>query len=233
MLERLRRSLDAVRGRIADACARARRRVEDVTLVVVTKTVGAEVVDALARLGVEDVGENYVQDARRKKESATSAAQKMRWHMIGHLQRNKAKRAVEIFDCVHSVDGLGIVEALDRRARAAGRTMPVFVEVKLSGEATKFGVAPDEAEAVAEAVAAADGLELLGLMTMAPHFEDPERARRYFAALRSLGERLDTRLGGAIRYYSMGMSSDFEVAVEEGATHVRIGTAVVGGLVRC
>src|SRR5262249_13047323 len=151
-----------------------------------------------------------------------------RWHMIGHLQRNKAGRAVELFDRVQAVDSVELAEALSRRAVGAARTLPVLVEVNVSGEATKFGAAPDELEGLLERVAALPGLSLDGLMTVGPPVASVEEARPGFARLRALRDRAERALGRRLPELAMGMSGDFEVAVEEGATLVRVGTALFG-----
>lgn len=229
MEDLLRRRLEDVRGRIRDAARRAGRSADDIRLIVVTKTVGVDVIRALLRCGVGDIGENYVQQAMAKKESLRDVADKVRWHMIGHLQRNKAKKAVQLFDCVHSVDSVRLADELGKRSLAAGKVMPVFVEVKTSEEATKFGISEEEAPRLVEHILGVKGLRFEGLMTMAPFFEDSEKARPYFARLRELSERLRREFGVVCRL-SMGMTADYEVAVEEGATDVRIGTAIVGGL---
>jgi len=230
IMERLlKERLENVRGKIRDAARRAGRDAADIRLIVVTKTVDADVIGALIRCGVADIGENYVQQAAAKKESLQDAAKEVRWHMIGHLQRNKAKKAVQLFDCVHSVDSTRLAEELGKRSSAAGKILPVFVEVKTSEEATKFGISEEEAPKLVEHILGVSGLRFEGLMTMAPFFEESEKTRSYFARLRKLSERLERDFGVVCRL-SMGMTADYEVAVEEGATDVRIGTAIVGGL---
>ncbi len=220
----LRERLEAVRGRIAAASARSGRAAGGVTLVGITKTVPPGVVAEAVALGLEDLGENRVQEAQEK--IAAVGRTRARWHLVGHLQRNKAGRAVELFDRVHSVDDAALAEALSRRAVAAGRRLPVLVEVNVSGEATKFGVAPGEVEALLERVAVLPGLALDGLMTVGPAVERADDARPGFARLRALRDRAAARLGLGLPELSMGMSGDFEVAVEEGSTLVRVGTAL-------
>ena len=195
-------------------------------LVGVTKTVAAEVVRAAVALGLADVGENRVQEAQAK--IMAVGRDRVRWHLVGHLQRNKAGRAVELFDRIHAVDGVELAEALSRRASSSGRPLPVLVEVNVSGEATKFGVAPADLESLLERVAAFPGLRLDGLMTVGPWVERAEEARPGFARLRDLRDRAERTLGIALPELSMGMSGDFEVAVEEGSTMVRVGTAIFG-----
>jgi len=218
--------LDDVRGRITRAAVRAGRNPDVVRLVAVVKTVPADRVREAVALGLEDLGENRVQEARDKIPAV--GRQGVRWHMIGHLQRNKAGAAVELFDRIHSLDGVPLAEAVSRRAAGLGRRMPVLVEVNVSGEASKHGVRPDDAEPLVGAIAALPGLALDGLMTIAPYSDDPEDARPYFARLRELRDRLERSTGLAMPELSMGMSGDFEVAVEEGSTLVRVGTAIFG-----
>ena len=195
-------------------------------LIGVVKTVPAEVVREAVAFGLEDLGENRVQEAESK--IAAVGRKAARWHMVGHVQRNKAGRVVELFDCVHGVDGVAIAQALARRADDAGRTIPVLVEVNVSGEPSKFGLAPQDLAPVLEEVAKLRGLSLRGLMTVGRPVERAEDARPEFARLRDLGERAGSRLGIELPELSMGMSGDFEVAVEEGATMVRVGSALFG-----
>lgn len=197
-----------------------------VTLVGVTKTIPPGVVSEALALGLRDLGENRVQEAQAK--IGAVGRDRARWHLIGHLQRNKAGRAAELFDLVHSVDEVGVAEALGRRALGLGRSLPVLVEVNVSGEASKFGVAPEGLEPLLEQVARQPGLRLEGLMTVGPPVARPEEARAGFARLRGLRERAAERLGFELRELSMGMSGDFEVAVEEGSTLVRVGSAIFG-----
>jgi PLP dependent protein len=216
-----------IRARIADAAARVGRCASEITLCAVTKTFPADAVDEAIAAGIGDVGENRVQEAEEKKGLVRSPA---RWHLIGHLQSNKARRAVELFDVVQSVDSVGLVGRLDRLAREQGRILRVYVEVDLAGEAAKSGIDENGAPLVAEAIDGATGLELAGLMAVPPYFDDPRDVRPYFRRLRELRDRLNdsNRLRRRIVGLSMGMSHDFEVAVEEGATLVRVGTAIFG-----
>jgi pyridoxal phosphate enzyme (YggS family) len=222
----LRDRLEAIRVRVLRAAERSGRKPDTVILIGVSKTVPADVVSQAVALGLTDVGENRVQEAEAK--IAAVGRMRARWHLIGHLQRNKAGRAVELFDRVHGVDGIEIAEALSRRAAAAGRRIPVLLEVNVSGEASKFGVAPDSAERVLDPMAALPGLTLDGLMTVGAPVAHPEQARPGFARLRALRDRLAIRLGRPLPELSMGMSGDFEVAIEEGSTMVRVGTALFG-----
>ena len=222
----LRPRLDEVRGRIEAATARSGRPPGAVTLVGVTKTVREDVIRVAVDAGLADLGENRVQEAQAK--IPVVGRERVRWHFIGHLQRNKAGRAVELFDRVHSVDDAEVAEALSRHAVTAGRTLPVLVEVNVGGEASKFGVAPDGLAALLERVAALPGLALDGLMTVGPPVERAEEARPGFARLRELRDGAERRLGLGLPELSMGMSGDFEVAVEEGSTMVRVGGAIFG-----
>jgi len=175
--------------------------------------------------GVRDIGENYVQEAAAKRDQVGDGA---RWHLIGHLQRNKAAQAVEIFDIIQSVDSLRIAETIGRRAQAANRTVDVLIQVNTSGEATKSGVAPEELDRMLESVVAVAGIRVQGLMTIGSFNPDPEAGRAEFRLLRDLARRLETRQRIEMTWLSMGMSHDFEVAIEEGASLVRVGTGIFG-----
>jgi pyridoxal phosphate enzyme (YggS family) len=231
-------NLAAVRQRLAAAARRAGRSAEEITLVAVTKTVPLPAVLIAYKLGVRDFGENRVQEAETKVASARRQAAEIQWHLVGHLQTNKAKAAVELFDLIHSVDSQRLAEALDRRAQAVGRRLPVLLEVNVSGEASKSGFAvagtgqAAKREALLPAVErllALPHLDVQGLMTIAPLVSDPEQARPYFRALRQWRDELQRRFPQvAWRHLSMGMTDDFEVAIEEGATMVRLGRAIFG-----
>ena len=229
MNETLRRNLDDVRQRMAAACERAGRKRDDVLLVAVTKTVGAETVRALQELGTTDVGENRVQEARTKRESLGGTLG-LRWHMIGHLQTNKARHALRLFELIHSLDSARLAAEIDRRSEQTGRVVPILVQCNTSGEESKFGVAPDGLAPLLDAVVPLEHLRVEGLMTMAPFVDDPEATRPVFAALRELAEEARAATGLPLPHLSMGMTQDFEVAIEEGATLVRIGSALYRGL---
>jgi len=225
-----------VMDRIAAAAWRGGRDPVEVTLVAVAKTFPAEAVVEAHRAGVSVFGENRVQEAQPKIAAVAAVLGEgaVSWHMVGHLQRNKAKRAATSFDLIHSVDSLRLAKELDRRCAALGaeKRIPVLLEVNVSSEATKYGLpADDKAQlaAVVEAILALPHLELQGLMTMAPIVVDPEEARPYFRLLRRLRDELARQFPTVEwRHLSMGMTEDFEVAVEEGATLVRIGRAIFG-----
>jgi len=195
-----------------------------VTLIGVTKTIPPATIREAVALGLTEIGENRVQEAGIKKLALGSGLQ-ARWHLIGHLQSNKAKAAVELFDVIHSVDSLKLIEELERHAATQERVMEVLVQVNVSGEATKSGCRPEDALPLANAIHGAAHLTLSGLMTIPPLANDPDAARVHFRRLRQLRDQL--RGSGALKL-SMGMSNDFEVAIEEGANFVRIGTAIFG-----
>jgi hypothetical protein len=211
-----------VRERIAQAAARVGRKAEEITLVAVTKMVEPARIQAALEAGVCDFGENYYQEAREK---LGLFGTEVRWHFIGHLQTNKARYIAGRFSLVHSLDSIELACELGRRASAIAVTQPVLIEVKLDPSATKFGVEPSATLDLAASVAAIPGLRLCGLMGMAPILYDPQETRPFFARLRTLSERLPPENRQVL---SMGMTADFEVAIEEGATMVRIGTAIFG-----
>jgi pyridoxal phosphate enzyme (YggS family) len=218
-------NLENVRRRIEAACARAGRDPAEVTMVAVSKGHPPQVVRAAADLGLTLFGENKVQEARSK---IPLCPGRLRWHMIGHLQSNKARDAVHFFEMVQSVDSLGLAEELDRLAGRAAKSLAVLLEVNIAGEASKFGYPPERLLADLPALNALKRLEIHGLMTMAPWSPEPERARPVFRRLRELRGQCEQTLGAPLAHLSMGMSGDFEVAIEEGATLVRIGTALFG-----
>ncbi len=227
-VEGLRTRLADVRARIARAAGRAGRDPASIRLVAISKTFSADYVRAAAGAGQVDFGENKVQEALQKMDE--TAGLPIRWHLVGHLQSNKARKAGARFDVVQSVDDAGLLRTLDEAAASAGRQMQVLVQVDLAGEATKHGAREEEILPIFEAAAACRAARIAGLMIIPPAVEDPEAARPYFRALKEVRERLLARGVDALRLneLSMGMSHDFEVAVEEGATLVRIGTAIFG-----
>lgn len=228
--EEIRANLERVRGRIAAACARAGRDPGSVVLIGVTKTWGPEVVLAAWEAGLRDFGENYAQELVEKAREVERAGARPRWHFIGGLQTNKVKAVVGLVHGVQSVDRESLARELGRRV-GGGRALDVFVEVNTGGEPQKSGVAPGEAAALCARVLEEPGLRLVGLMCVPPFSEDPEASRPHFRELRGLRDRLRRDLGvgeGVLSGLSMGMSHDFEVAVEEGATVVRVGTALFG-----
>ncbi len=221
-----------VRDRIAGACARAGRDPEEVTLVAITKTHPADVVQSAVEAGLEDLGENRVQELILKSDAVPGDAMAgvVRWHLVGHLQRNKARDAAARADLVHALDSEALAEALDRKAEEAGRVLDCLVQVNVSGESSKSGVEPGAAHAMVDAAARRPALRVVGLMTIAaPAVRDGDLDRIVRPQLQLLRELRDSYRGPApLSFLSMGMSDDLEVAVEEGATHVRVGTALFG-----
>ena len=220
-------NLASIQERISKAALRAGRNPAEIRLVAVSKTVSAENIQQAIAAGVTILGENYVQEARNK---IARVGSQVAWHFIGHLQSNKARNAVDLFSMIHSVDRLSLAEALDEEANRQGKILPVLIQVNISGEESKSGIDPQETLQLLQRIAGLQHLSIQGLMTMPPWFEDPEDARPYFIALRKLREELSREKipGVVLQELSMGMSGDFEVAINEGATLVRIGTAIFG-----
>jgi PLP dependent protein len=208
---------------IAEAALRSGRDPGAVKLIAVTKTVGIEMVRRAAALGIEDFGENRAQDAAEK----VVAMPGLRWHFIGHLQSNKVKEVLPFYTLIHSLDRLSLAEALQDQAKKTGRPAEVLIQVNVSGEQSKFGLAPDELPAFLKKISVFDQIRAKGLMTMAPYLDEPEETRSYFRQLRLLRDA-NQKEGLALTELSMGMTNDFIVAIEEGATMVRIGSALFG-----
>lgn len=220
-------NLRRVQDRIAAAARCAGRNPNEITLVAVTKNVPLETILRARRLGIAHFGENRVQEAREK--FGAAALPDITLHMVGHLQKNKARLAAQLFDFVHSVDSVELAELLSREGGRAAKTLPVLVDVNVSGEPTKFGLPPAVVGAALGRIASLPNLRVLGLMTIAPLVPDRELARPIFRALRQLRDEVQGRWGAdTLPHLSMGMTDDFEVAVEEGATMVRIGRAIFG-----
>ncbi len=217
--------LKDVRSRIEAACKRARRNVDEVEIVGVTKTFGPDAVRDAWESGIRVMGENRVQEAAAKIPECVAGPE---WHLIGHLQKNKVRHALPLFSCIHSVDSLDLLDQIARVADETGARPRVLLEVNVSGESSKFGLRPENAPAVIERALAAPSVTLEGFMTMAPIAPDKELTRPVFARLRECRDRWEAQFGASFPRLSMGMSGDFEVAVEEGATWVRIGTALFG-----
>lgn len=215
-----------IRGRADAACLRAGRSPGEVTVLGVTKTKPAATVRAAAEAGITDIGENYVQELLGKQRELGDI---VRWHYIGHLQRNKAKEIVPFVTMIHGVDSERLGAEISRQGEKLSRRVPVLLQVNTSGEASKFGIPPEEAIPLAGRLAELPGLELSGLMTIPAIFDDPEGVRPMFRMLRELRDRIREQRGLELPHLSMGMTGDFEVAIEEGATLVRIGTALFGG----
>ncbi len=224
-MEQIRGNLEEIKRRISDAARRAGRAPADVRLVAVTKTVDQKRLKLAVAAGQTLFGENYVQEAKTK---IATLGPMLTWHFIGHLQSNKAKAAVELFDLIHSVDRLSLAQALEQAAARADKIPDILMQVTVASEASKSGIAPEHAEDLLREISKMPHLKVLGLMTMPPWFDDPERVRPYFRALRELRDRLRGLKLGELPELSMGMTGDFEAAVAEGATLVRIGTAIFG-----
>jgi pyridoxal phosphate enzyme (YggS family) len=227
MREKLRARLDAVEERIDRACARAGRKRSDVTLIAVTKTISAELAGLLPELGILDLGENRPQGLWSKSELLSK---EIRWHLIGHLQRNKIDRTLPLVNLIHAVDSVRLLRALEQEAAKQQRTIPVFLEVNASGEASKQGFEPTELPGLAPILSELKHVQVRGLMTMAA-LQVPEACRPAFMTLRTLRDQLRAQLvSHPVEHLSMGMSNDFEIAIEEGATFVRLGTVLFEGL---
>jgi len=214
---------------MAEAAIRGNRRPDVVTLIAVSKTHPVEVIKAAIAAGVTDLGENRVQEAAAKIPPA--GRRSARWHLIGHLQSNKARRAVELFDVIHSLDSAALARRLDRVCQEVNREeLPVLIQIDLGKEPTKSGAAESELPRIIDAIRQSQSLRLRGLMTLPPYFDDPEQSRPFFRRLRELRDELGRQGAFAApgAELSMGMSHDYEVAIEEGATMVRVGTAIFG-----
>lgn len=221
--------LARIRAQIEAAALRCGRLPEEVTLIAISKTHPASIVRTAIALGATDIGENRVQEAEQKiKEVGRTAA---RWHLVGHLQTNKARRAVQLFDVIHSLDSLELARRLDRLCGQEGRkSLPVLIQVDLGHEETKSGIDEGQLPELIDGLTSLERVQLVGLMTLPPFFEDPEQVRPFFRRLRELRDDLATQgaFGEGTGELSMGMTQDFEVAIEEGATMVRVGTAIFG-----
>lgn len=218
-------NLALIQQRIRTACERSDRDVNSVLLLAVSKTHPPEVIREAVNLGLTTFGENKVQEAKAK---IPNCPGKARWHFIGHLQSNKCRDAVELFEMIQGVDSLAIAQEINKRAEQASKTMPILLEINVAGEGSKFGYQPAQMLAELEALNALPRLEIHGLMAIPPYTPMPEKARPYFQKLRELKQQAEALLGAPLPQLSMGMSGDFEVAIEEGATIVRVGTALFG-----
>lgn len=218
-------NIESIQQRIRNACERAERQPSDVTLLAVSKGQPPEVINEAAKLGLILFGENKVQEAKAK---IPLCSGKLRWQMIGHLQTNKVRDAVQLFEMIQSVDSLNVAVEIQKRCEQSGKTMPILLEVNLAGEASKYGYAPEQILADLPKINALSKLEIHGLMTIPPYTTDENRLRPIFRRMRELKEQCEQILGAPLPQLSMGMSGDFEIAIEEGATMVRVGTALFG-----
>ncbi len=217
--------LKGVQSRIAEACAKAGRKPDEVEIIGVTKTHGPDVVREAWAAGIRRFGENKVQEAAWKIPESVSGPE---WHLIGHLQRNKVRPALELFTVIHSVDSVRLLEQIERVAEEGGYRPEILLEINVAGEASKSGVSPAQAPEVVEYALGCRNVTLTGLMTLAPFCPDPELTRPVFAKLRGLRDRWESEFGIGLPNLSMGMSNDYLVAVEEGATWLRLGTVLFG-----
>ena len=223
----LRANLDHVKELVNEACVRSGRNASEVTIVAVSKTKPEEAIMELYDAGHRDFGENYIQELRKKHDDLPKD---IRWHMLGHLQRNKVKYIAEYIYVRHSVDSYALAETIDKEAAKHGRIIPILIEVNVGGEESKFGVSPEEAPGLVEQISHLPNIRIEGLMTSAPFVEDPEDDRACFANLRDLSVDIDSKKIDNVKVnaLSMGMSNDYIVAVEEGSTMVRVGTSIFG-----
>ena len=234
-MSQIKENLLRVTERIEKAAQRVGRDPKEIRLVAVSKTVDAARIKEAIEAGVSILGENYVQEAQKKIEEIGRPActerfgegRSVAWHFIGHLQSNKAKYAVRLFDMIHAIDSLSLAQELNRRAEQVGHIIKTMIEVNISGEETKFGADEERVLGIAKGILSLEHVSLEGLMTMPPYFDLPEMSRPYYTKLRELKERM-VREGIPLKELSMGMSNDFEIAIEEGATYVRVGTAIFG-----
>jgi pyridoxal phosphate enzyme (YggS family) len=228
--DRIRQNLQSLEGRISRAALQAGRRADSVRLVAVTKKSPAEWIRPLVNSGVHDLGENYPQELWRKSEALADLGEEIRWHLIGHLQTNKVKKTIGVVRMIHAVDSLKLLRMLDQCAAEMAAPPEVCLQVNTSGEASKHGWAPEQIASDAEAIGACRAIPVVGLMTMAALDSTSEAARRSFRRLRELRDDLQRRSGLPLAELSMGMSSDFESAIAEGATLVRVGSALFEGI---
>ncbi len=222
-------NIQILRERIADAAATCGRSPEEIALLAVSKTFPKESIYQAVDAGIRQFGENRIQEAEVKIPGFPKTMN-LEWHLVGHLQSNKARRAAELFDMIHSLDSLKLAAKLNQTCLEIGKTLPVLLQVDLGEEESKFGAAPDQIREIVEILSEFKGLRLDGLMTIPPFFEDAELVRPYFVKLREWKEKLESEQPGCLgrQHLSMGMTHDFEVAIQEGATIVRIGTAIFG-----
>ena len=226
-MEIIKNNLEIINEKIKKAALKADKNPEEIKLVAVAKTATIEQIEEAIKAGVKIIGENKVQEAKEKYQIITADIE---WHLVGHLQTNKVKYAVEIFDCIHSVDSIKLAKEIDKRSLQFGKTTNILVEVNVSGEETKYGIKPEEVVLFLKNISEFTGIRVRGLMTIAPIVEDKEEVRPYFRKLRELSKEIKSKNIKNVKmdYLSMGMSEDFEIAIEEGANMVRIGRGIFG-----
>ena len=224
------KNLSELQERIKSACSRSIYNQENVELVISTKYVEADIIRILSELGISSIGENRLQDTERKKEELNDLD--LKWHMFGHLQRNKVKKAVRIFDLIHSVESVNLAKEINKESEKLGKNTRILVEVNVSGEETKYGLSPEESIPFLREINNLERISVEGLMTMAPIVDDPEICRPMFKGLRELSERVkeENIQNVEMNCLSMGMTQDYEVAIEEGANLIRVGSAVFEGI---
>lgn len=224
----IKNNLELVREGVAQAAALSGRKVEDIRIVAVTKTVDADTVKRAFELGISSIGENRVQEMMKKYEVLKNY--ELDWHMIGHLQRNKVKYIIDKVALIHSVDSISLAREINKRAGKSGKRMQVLVQINVSGEKSKYGIDPDHVHEFMEQAEGLENIHIMGLMTIAPYVQDPEEARPEFSKLRGIFEDVkDNKYSGVeMELLSMGMTGDYKVAIEEGANIVRIGTGIFG-----
>ncbi len=225
MMSDVAENLAAVRAAVFDACLRSHREIGSVNLIAVSKTFGSEVIRAAIRCGQMHFGESKLQEAEPKIQELPAS---LHWHFIGRLQRNKVRKILPLFGVIHSVDSIKLATYTNEVAREIGLDPEAFLQVNIGGELSKGGVEPEEIEVAMESLLKLDRLGIVGLMCVPPPVDDPELARGWFAALREMRDALELKFGVILPSLSMGMSHDFEVAIEEGSTHVRVGSAIFG-----
>jgi len=224
----LKKRIEDIKNRINDAARKCQRDGSSVRLVAAAKTMSVETVREAIENGIDIIGENYIQEARQKHDALKNTPAS--WHFIGHLQSNKAKYAVRIFDLIHSVDSVKLAAELDKEAKKIGKTQKILVQVNIDGQSSKSGISPENILSAIREMALFKQISIRGLMTMPPFFDDPDRARPFFSALSRLKETVaaDNIDGVCMEELSMGMTGDFQAAIQEGATLVRVGTAIFG-----
>lgn len=221
----IRENLESVQQLVKDAAVRANKDVKNINLIAVTKTVTVREVEEAIEAGITDIGENRVQELLRKYEELGNS---VKWHMIGHLQKNKVKYIVDKVDFIHSLDSLALAEEIEKRAEKIQRPINCLIEVNISGEESKHGIEPQKVKDLVERLDSFKFVKVVGLMTMAPYVQDPEDTRKYFKGLKALSDEIKGMSLKLVKmdYLSMGMSNDFQVAIEEGANMVRVGSAI-------
>jgi len=226
-METIKNNLEIINEKIKKAALKVNKNPEEIKLVAVTKTATIEQIEEVINAGVKIIGENRVQDAKEKYQILTAGIE---WHLIGHLQTNKVKYAVEIFNCIHSVDSIKLAQEIDKRSKQFGKIMDVLVEVNVSGEESKYGIKPEEVKPFIKNISEFLRIKVRGLMTIAPIVKDKEEVRPYFRKLRELSKEIKSKNIENVKmdYLSMGMTKDFEIAIEEGANMVRIGRGIFG-----